>query len=311
MTMTREARHAALQDSLQAARARAPGIIPAIDYYGALIAELIDAPVHIEPPPLDAAGVARKLAAGWPVLPGESLGMDEGAIRDLLIRLCEATETFGKIPADINPRRLTWFQGYRSDRDPSYARGVAAAKIRQALADESLDFGALMGMLMGGHDADLSALAERSRLDGDLLATLARFAMRPTMGAFAGELAPLMAGALGAWGRGECPVCGSSPALGEYDDALAQRQMRCATCGASWPLALLRCAKCGREGEETQSLIAIEGDERHLVATCSACKHYVKGVRAAGPLTFDALPLEDLLTLSLDLEAQQQGLAKV
>ncbi|MBI5878657.1 MAG: formate dehydrogenase accessory protein FdhE [Chloroflexi bacterium] len=279
MSTSRDERHAALQARLQSARRQAPDLIPAIDYYGALVAALIDEEPHVDPPPLDSDGVARKFAAGEPILPGESLGLDEDAIRALLVKLCLATESFGKVPSDLNPRRLSWFQGYRADRDPSYARGVDAARIRHAVEEQSLDWGELMGRLTTGEDADLAELADRNRLDAALLATLARLAMRPTMAAFATAFEPLVRAHEAAWGRDTCPMCGSAPALGEHRDGAAFRRMRCATCGAAWPLQVDRCVD-------------------------------VKSVNAEEPLADEVVLLEELLTLARDAGVGGEGQAK-
>lgn len=311
MNPTLEERQHALRARLASARQEAPEIAAAIDFYGALIAVLIDEDAHIEPPALDAEDVGRKFAAGEPILHGESLGMDEGAIRDLLVRLCRATEAFGKLPPDINPKRLSWFQNYRAERDASYARGVSALRVRQALENGQLAFGDVMDHLMAGDDAALTALSEDAGLDPDLTATLARFAMRPTLAAFAAAFAPAVRAQAEHWGRGDCPVCGSPPVLSENDEQAQARRLRCATCGTAWAYRWLQCAHCGNDQAHTLSFVQVDGDLRHQGEACTVCKHYLKSVRTTELLDADLLPIEDLLTLSIDTAAQEEGYIKI
>lgn len=311
MNPTHEQRQQALLARMASARQEAAEIAAAIEFYGALIAVLIDEDARVEAPALDGEAVSRKFAAGDPLLHGESLGMDEAAIRDLLLRLCGATEAFGKVPADINPRRLSWFQNYRAERDPAYARGVSALSMRLALDDGRLDFGAVMDHLMSGDDAALTALSESAGLDPDLTATLARFAMRPAMAAFAAALEPLVRAQADRWGRGDCPVCGSPPVLSEYDEQAQKRHLRCATCGTSWPYPWLRCVHCGNDNAHTLSFVQMDGDLRHQADVCTVCNHYLKSVRTTEPLNPDLLPIEDLVTLAIDTAAQEEGYAKL
>jgi len=164
-----------------------------------------------------------------------------------------------------------------------------------------------MEHLVGGNDEGLKALADSANLDGDLLATLARFAMRPTMLAYAETFESAVGAHEDHWMLSECPLCGSPPVLSEYYDQAQARRLRCATCGVSWKYHLLQCASCGNDQFRELSFIKLDGDERHQADACKVCMHYVKGVRTHDSIPNDLLPLEDLLTLSLDAAAQQQG----
>lgn len=310
MTATQDERRLLVEDRLQAARGELPEIAPAIDYYGALIGALLGEEARIEAPELGADGVRRKFEAGEPLLHGESLGLDEPAIRALLVRLCHMTEQFGKVPDDLNPRRLSWWQSYRRDGDAAFARGVEAAKIRRALEEGELDFGALMDAMLGGGDEQLVTLASHDSLDSDLMTILSRFAMRPTMRTFARAMEPSVREFEEDWQHAFCPICGSPPAFTEIGMQSESGNMRCATCGTSWRHSLVRCPFCGENQLRSVALPTAQDDARYLVYGCGACKRYIKAVLTESPIADDLLPLEDLLTLPLDAAAQTEGYLK-
>lgn len=312
MTLNMQERRLWLQRRLDKARANARDLSAAVEFYGALMAALIDEPPAIELPDLDPSALEAKLSAGQPILYGEALGFDADAIRALLVKLCAVTEQFvlrpaqdaTKPPSGTAPKRFPWS---RKPDDQSAARALAAAQIRQALENGTLDFDALLEQLVLGHDADLVALATRAQLDANLLITLARFAMRPTLMAYADAFADAVCEYSDQWMRGLCPVCGGAPALGEYRDVDQSRHLRCAACGASWLFRRLECPHCGTTEFRALSYIKLTDDPTHQADTCDHCKRYVKSVAASEPLSRDWLPLEDLLTLPLDAAAQAGG----
>ena len=157
----------------------------------------------------------------------------------------------------------------------------------------------------------MRAAATRARVDGDLLLTLLRFTLKPTLWAYAEQLAPLVAEYNMQWRRGACPVCGAPPLMAEYEDKEGARHLRCASCGTRWLFYRLQCPHCGNDSSRTLSHLTIEGDKTHRVDTCDNCHRYLKALTAFDPTPTELLPLEDLATMALDAAAQQQGYQRI
>ncbi len=320
MTTSREARRLLLQRRLKDPQIDARGLREAAAFYAALIAQLIETQPEIELPALSEPTLTDKLQRGEPMLFGESLGFDGDAIRRLLAELCTITEQFSQ-PATTIPTKnshLPWGKSSPTalrerimPSDASDARAASAAQIRRALASGDLNFDALLDALMLGHDDDLSIMAAQAHLDANLLNTLARFAFRPTMLAFADALANEVRAHEELWQHGMCPLCGGAPLLSEYRDQDQSRHLRCGACGTSWLFRRLQCSHCGSDQFRLLSYIQLDGDQSQRVDACGNCRHYLKGISASDPMPSDLLPLEDLLTLHLDVAAQQQGFARM
>jgi ribosomal protein S27AE len=105
-------------------------------------------------------------------------------------------------------------------------------------------------------------------------------------------------------GRGTCPVCGAWPALAESRGLERARRLRCGRCGGDWALAWLRCVFCGETDHRRQgSLVPESGGEARRVETCASCRGYVKTVATVGGFSAEAVALEDLATVDLDVVA--------
>ena len=186
-------------------------------------------------------------------------------------------------------------------------RAAAAAQIRRALANGKLDFEKLLDQLVADQEGGLAAQADAAGVDPNLLTTLARFAMRPTLTAFSGAFQSAVDANADHWMRGTCPLCGGPAVFGEYRDVDQSRHLRCAACGTSWQFRRLECANCGSDDFRSLAQIHLEEDPSRFVDTCDVCHHYIKGINASEPISTDLLPLEDLLTIQLDAMAEQNG----
>ena len=111
-----------------------------------------------------------------------------------------------------------------------------------------------------------------------------------------------------------CAFCGGLPWIASRvssgNSEGAQRFLGCALCGKEWPAGRIRCPSCD---EERPDKLASFQSERHptvRIETCASCRAYVKSI----DLTIDARAIpevDDLLSLSMDLWATEEGYARI
>jgi FdhE protein len=179
--------------------------------------------------------------------------------------------------------------------------------IRSALEEDRLAPEELLGHVSGGDYPSLAARAEEQALDPPLLWTLAQSALKPTLRAWCGELAPLVHTA-GEWEKACCFICGAPASLGELQGNGQARHLRCGQCGADWLIRRLQCVFCGNEDTSLLGILSPEGRRENVrVDVCDKCHGYLKVVTRFAPSSPEELAVEDLSTLFLDCLAQDRG----
>ncbi len=82
------------------------------------------------------------------------------------------------------------------------------------------------------------------------------------------------------------------------------RILLCPRCNGEWRYKRVGCPFC--EGGEPQIYYASE-DERYRLYLCDSCRRYLKTVDLEKTGSDICLPVECLLTVSMDLAAQEKG----
>lgn len=114
-----------------------------------------------------------------------------------------------------------------------------------------------------------------------------------------------------AWAHGYCPLCGGWPAFAEVCGVERARYLRCVRCGSAWRVQGLSCPYCANRDHGTLgALVAEEGEPRWTIEVCRRCRGYLKVFAALRPGAPEALLLEDLKTVELDLAAESRGYAR-
>ncbi len=103
-----------------------------------------------------------------------------------------------------------------------------------------------------------------------------------------------------------CPVCGSSPNLA-YLSENGKRHLVCGFCRCEWPAKRILCPHCGNDQADTLTYFYNEEENAYRVYTCDKCKQYVKTVDTRQLSRSFYPPLESLITLHLDLQAESMG----
>jgi len=108
------------------------------------------------------------------------------------------------------------------------------------------------------------------------------------------------------WRRGYCPICGGNPDFAFLDKERGARWLLCSRCDAEWLFQRLECPYCGTKD---QNALAYFTDEKGLyrLYVCERCRHYLKAIDLRRAEYEVLLPLERLITLDIDSQAQQDG----
>jgi formate dehydrogenase accessory protein FdhE len=109
---------------------------------------------------------------------------------------------------------------------------------------------------------------------------------------------------LSMWVQSYCPVCGGQPNLAMLEGERGARRLICSRCDAQWPYSRVGCPFC--RSKEKQTYYASE-DQVYRLYVCPDCRRYLKTVdlREVHGERFPVV--ERLLTVNMDLAAQQEG----
>jgi FdhE protein len=253
-----------------------PSLGASCEVLAEILPALFGEPVLAASAGLDPAVGQQKLASGLPLLRGQTVTLDTKPLRRRWLAVCHAV-----------------------GRQHAAARAVVDAF-------DALDPSALLGEVLAGQAEAIHVRADALHLDAALTATILRLVMFPALAQVAAELETLRRQV--AWDHGMCPVCGSWPLLGEFRGLEQTRILRCGLCACEWPWPRLRCPYCDNRDHRLLGYLQIEGEEsRHRVATCDACRGYVKMTCTLSALSPPQLLVADVATLHLDLAAAERG----
>jgi len=116
------------------------------------------------------------------------------------------------------------------------------------------------------------------------------------------------------WLKGNCPVCGSYPAIEKLRRDDGKRILRCSLCGTEWHHKRIMCPFCGNEDHNSLKYFFVEEDSpaekaAFRVDVCDKCKSYIKTLdeRKLPESEKRDLYIENLNTVYLDVLAQKDG----
>ncbi len=109
------------------------------------------------------------------------------------------------------------------------------------------------------------------------------------------------------WRRGKCPVCGCVPLMGKFRKEDGLWLVECSLCHTLWNVQRAQCPFCD-DSHGSLEFLYLDNDESKRASYCKACKRYVKVVDLRDGGVDVLLPLEDIVTVKLDLAAKKKGL---
>ena len=138
----------------------------------------------------------------------------------------------------------------------------------------------------------------------DFLAFIFDTALHPFLRALALTLAPLVRD--GAWYRGICPVCGGEPDFATLGRRNGRRRLLCSRCDTEWTFRRVGCPFCGNDDPRRLGYYPSD-DGAYRLSVCGACRRYIKTIDLR-VVAGERLPaVERVLTVGMDLAAQQAG----
>jgi FdhE protein len=230
---------------------------------------------------LDRDEAHGRIGGGRPLFNPEAFPLDPEAHADFLRAVCYLVET-------------------APDPLASCARELSVS-----LSRRRLDMGALGHAVLMEDEAALAGVAADLDVDAGALRFLLTNALAPLAARFAAKAASLLIGAPD-WRRGRCPICGRLPALSALVGE-GERQLICGFCQHQWAVPRILCPACETRDPGAISYFFSQEEAEYRVYTCEACRFYLKTIdlrRLSRPFY---PPAEVLLTLHLDIQAQEQG----
>lgn len=275
---------AAVEKAVARLAANRPAYASILGFYGPVFAAQIKAAAHTSPAAIavDEAILKMKTEEGFSLIAPADFTIDLPAAEALLADVCSI--------AAVSGEKLS-----------GAGKGLALAMAKQEpmkdLFYDVLD-----------NKGRLDALAEKNDVPANMLSLLLYLAIKPSIEFGARQLAESLEE--NADGHGNCPVCGSAPIIGELD-ADGRLWVHCSLCGHRWPFERMVCLFCGNRDSASLEYLYTENEPEYRVYLCNECRHYLKVVDTRKLERVFFPPLEQVVSLHLDLMASEKGFAHV
>ena len=233
---------------------------------------------------------------------------------DLLQRLGGERAPVLDLAVDLDVDRLRPFLFGFCDDFVAGGAGAPARRVRGVLERGEIEPGSLLRASLARRQEAIRQRANHVGVAPDLVWLVAELAVGPVAHRLQDEAlasvsaAPGVRDAMRRWSRGECPACGSWPALAEA--RAGERHARCSFCGADWMPRADACVYCAETGDAFLTAAADETRTGRRIEFCRACGGYLKQVELPAATPFAILPVLDLETSDLDVLAVGRGYAR-
>ncbi len=151
----------------------------------------------------------------------------------------------------------------------------------------------------------LNQVAAQWGLDEGILSFLIKASVRPCLEAQMEQVRGAVD--LETWLKRNCPLCGSPPQMAELREEGGKRYLQCSFCGCQWRWERVACPYCPNREFESLHYLFSEDEDAYRVDLCDQCKGYIKTIDARNLDYEPHLELEDIVTIHLDLLAQERG----
>ena len=264
--------------ALTTAREKREELADLLDFYHDLYeVQFLAKPDLPEPEARDELAARWRLEGGIPQLTFDQLGIEPLAFAELV----------GQVMGVLVGHNPQW-QGTQEER---------SADDLVALAREV--FETWDTLTAPRPDADVSL--DESRAEHPT-ALAVGFAMAPYLQLASDAILPHLD--LTLWTQGHCPICGGRSNFAVLEEETGARQLVCSRCNSMWPYSRFGCPFC--RSKEKQHYFPSE-DGVYRLYVCPDCNRYLKTIDLRGVYREVYPAVERLLTVSMDLAAQQAG----
>ena len=268
--------YAQIAEALREGGKSYPELADTIDLYCTLLEMQERAQVPSRRLTLTAAEARARLDQGDPLMAPDELEAGSAVLTDLCSRIALAI-------AERHPDRVN-----------------ALARIRAWLDERQREAGVLaVDYLRNGH---LPAVDQD--VDLGLLAFVFSTGLRPFLRARAEDLTPFVDD--GAWYRRHCPLCGGEPDMAALEKDNGRRRLLCSRCDSEWTFRRLGCPFCANE-DPAQLAYYPSDDNIYRLNVCEQCRRYLKTIDLREAAGERYLTAERVLTLGMDLAAEEAG----
>ncbi len=181
----------------------------------------------------------------------------------------------------------------------------AASKLSTSIQNNDPFIKPAFAWYLGEDDASLQLLSQKLGLDKNVLIFFLYHSIWPSL---ARQVQYLKAHDRinPKWAHPFCPICGSSPNLAYFSET-GKRHLVCGFCRYEWPVQRILCPYCENDDPESITYIFSEEEKAYRIYTCAQCRRYIKTVDTRQLSRSFYAPLESLVTLHLDLQAESRG----
>jgi FdhE protein len=274
-------RHTAgVEQAVSLIRKSRPAYASILGFYGPVFVAQVRAAAETSPEPLniDATFLEKKSKNGFSLIEPSDFTIDISASKKLLEQICRIALQSGQNLA-------------------------CAGEILIRAIGDGTDIARLLYNILGGKSRIIE-LAKSNDVPSDMLSLLLYQAVKPSVVAGARQLATLLKGLQHY--QCNCPVCGSPPILGELD-AKDRQWLHCSLCWHRWPGIRTNCNFCTKQAGSFLEYFYSNDEPEYRVNLCGRCRRYLKVVDTRQLDRKFYPPLEQVVSLHLDLLAVEKG----
>lgn len=273
---------AAIEKIVAGLVASRPAYASILGFYGPVFTAQAKAAGDTSPPPIsvDAADLHMRCKEGFALIEPASFTVDHRAAQKLLVEICGIAAVAGE--------RLS-----------------TAGEALAASMNEGTDMVDLFGDALADKGR-IQAFAEEKDVPSEMLTMLLYLALRPSIEAGVRQLSAYLEDDPDT--RSGCPVCGRAPILGELD-ADGNQWLHCSLCWHHWPVKRMACLFCGNRGSNSLEYLYSEEEPEYRVYLCNSCRQYLKVVDTRKLKREFFPPLEQVVSLHLDIKVSEKGYA--
>jgi FdhE protein len=108
------------------------------------------------------------------------------------------------------------------------------------------------------------------------------------------------------WRREYCPICGGRPDLAFLDKERGSRWLMCSRCDTRWLYQRLQYPYCRTQDPDALYFFT-DATGLYRLYVCEQCRKYIKAIDLRCTESEISLPLERILTLDMDRQAEEKG----